>query len=69
MTYDREGFYNEWTWNSLRKCWEYFTPHSIYPIGDKFTVSSCEVWHGGCFDSFDEAERAALGIETQNKEG
>ena len=60
MTEDRQGVYAKWTWDEIRKCWEYLLPCRIYPLGDGFSVSTDEVWHDKSFNNFDDAESEAL---------
>ena len=56
----KKGKFVRWEWNDARACWEYFTPHRIYPIENRFVVSSCDVWHDGTIIDFNDAEIAAL---------
>ena len=65
MTEFKQGHFVRWEWNDARACWEYFTPHRIYPVENRFVVSSCDIWLDGNFLDFNDAEREAL---SQHKE-
>lgn len=47
----------QWRWCRMWECWEFddYT-YKIHPGPDGYVCSSFEVWHGGLFKTFEDAE-------------